>query len=83
MLHNSDKQEDIVIEESNQIKESQPMIEKVKQAPGKREQPISPQRNIITTGNSFSRLSKLIYHNSLTCRRDNHGFFNFTCLVFE
>ena len=89
MLHNPDKQEDIVTEESKQIKEpgtqvsSQPMIEEVKQAPGEREQAISPQRNIITTGNSFSRLSKLIYQNSLICRRDNHGLFNFTCLVFE
>mgnify|MGYP001389635319 FL=1 len=90
MLHNPDKQEDVVAEESKQIKEpgtqvsSQPKIEEEKQAPGEREQATSPQRNIITTGNSFSRLSKLIYQNYLTCgRRDSHGLSNFTCLVFE
>mgnify|MGYP000846910108 FL=1 len=56
MLHNSDKKEDVVIEESKQIKEpgtqvsSQPMLEEVKQASGEREQATSPQRNIINTG---------------------------------
>ena len=56
MLHNLDKQEDIVTEESKQIKEpgtqvsSQPKIEEVKQALGKREQATLPQKNIIHTG---------------------------------
>ena len=56
MLHNSDKKEDVVVEESKQIKEpgtqvsSQPMLEEVKQASGEREQATSPQRNIINTG---------------------------------
>mgnify|MGYP000937994810 CR=1 FL=1 len=71
MLHNPDKKVDAVAEGQNQIEEietqvsSQPMIEEVKQVPGERELAISPQRNIITTGNSLSRLSKLIYQNSL------------------
>ena len=88
MLHNPDKKVDVVTEESKQIKEpgtqvsSQPKIEEVKQASGQGEQAILPQRNIITTGNPFSRLSKLIYQNYTFGRRDNHGLSNFTCLVF-
>ena len=88
MLHNPDKKAEVVAEESKHIEESgvqvssQPEIEEVKQASGKRKQAILPQRNIITTGNPFSRLSKLIYQNYLTfSRRDNHGLSNFTCLV--
>ena len=56
MLHNPDKKVDVIAEESKQIKEtetqvsSQPKVEEVKQASGKREQAISPQRNIINTG---------------------------------
>ena len=56
MLHNPDKKVDVVGEESKQTKEpgtqvsSQPKIEEVKQASGKRK----PQRNIINT-------SKLIF----------------------
>ena len=56
MMHNPDKKVDVVIEESKQITEpgtqvsSQPKIEEVKQAPGKKEQATSPQRNIINTG---------------------------------
>ena len=45
---------------------SQRKIKKVKQALGKREQATLPQRSIVTTGNSFSRLNKLIYQNDLT-----------------
>ena len=60
MLHNSDQKMDVVAEESRQIKEtktqvsSQPKVEEIKQASGKREQAISPQRNISNT-------SKLIF----------------------
>ena len=60
MLHHPDKKVDVVAEESKQIKQpetqvlSQPKIEGVKQASGKREQAISPQRNISNT-------SKLIF----------------------
>ena len=67
MLHNPDKKVDVVSEESKQIKElgtqvsSQSKIEEVKQTSDKGEQAILPRRNINTTGNSFSRLSKLIY----------------------
>ena len=56
MLHNPDKKMDVVAEESKQIIESgtqissQLTIEEVKQASSKREQAISPQRNIINTG---------------------------------
>ena len=89
MQHTPDKKVDIVAEESKQIKEpgtevsSQPKIEEVKQASGKGEQATFSQRNISTTGNSFSRLSKLIYQNYLTfSRRNNHELFTFTCLVF-
>ena len=66
MLYNPDKKVGVVAEESKQIKEpgtqvsSQPKIEEVKQAPGQKEQPTSPRRTINTTGNSFSRLNKLI-----------------------
>ena len=55
-MHNPDKKVDVVVEESKQITEpgtqvsSQPKIEEVKQALGKKEQAISPQRNIINTG---------------------------------
>ena len=55
MLHNPDKKVDVVAEESNKIKDpekqvsSQPKIEEVKQASGKREQATSPQRSIINT----------------------------------
>ena len=51
---------EVAAEESKQTKEpetqvsSQPKIEEVKQAPGKREQATSPQRNILNT-------SKLIF----------------------
>ena len=91
MLHNPDKKVDVVVEESKQIKEpgtqvssEESFIEEVKLAPGESEQATFSQRNISTTGNSFSRLSKLIYQNYLTCgRRDSHGLSNFTCLVFE
>ena len=86
MLHNPDKKVDVSAEESKQIKkpETQVSSEEVKLAPGERDQATLSQRNIITTGNSFSRLSKLIYQNYLTFRRrDNHGLFNnFTCFVF-
>ena len=60
MLHNPDKKMEVAAEESKQTKEpetqvsSQPKIEEVKQAPGKREQATSPQRNILNT-------SKLIF----------------------
>ena len=60
MLHNPDKKVDVVAEESKQIKEYGtqvsflPKIEEVKQTSDKREQVISPQRNIINT-------SKLIF----------------------
>ena len=56
MLHNSDKKMDVVAEESKQIKEPeaqvscQPKIEKVKQAPGQREQDASLKKSIIITG---------------------------------
>ena len=66
MLYNPDKKVGVVTEESKQIKEpgtqvsSQPKIEEVKQAPDQKEQATSPRRNINTTGNSFSRLNKLI-----------------------
>ena len=56
MLHNSDKKVDVVAEESKQIKEpetqisSQPKIEEVKQASGKREQDTSLKKSIVTTG---------------------------------
>ena len=56
MLHNSDKKMDVVAEESKQIKEpetlvsSQPKIEEVKQAPGKREQDASLKQSIVITG---------------------------------
>ena len=55
MLHNPDKQEDIVTEESKQIAEpetqisSQSKIEEVKQVPGKREQDASLKKSIINT----------------------------------
>ena len=61
MLHNPDKKVDVVAEESKQIKEYGtqvsflPKIEEVKQTSDKREQVISPQRNIINT-------SKLIFN---------------------
>ena len=60
MLHNPDKKVDVVAEESKQIAEpgtqisSQPNIEEVKQASGKKEQATSSQRNIINP-------SKLIF----------------------
>ena len=60
MLSNPDKKVDVIAEESKLIKEpvtqvsSQPKIEEVKKASGKREQATSPQRNIINT-------SKLIF----------------------
>ena len=60
MMQNSGKKVGVVSKESKQIKKpgtqvsSQPKIEEVKQAPGKREQATSPQRNIINT-------SKLIF----------------------
>ena len=56
MMQNSGKKVGVVSKESKQIKKpgtqvsSQPKIEEVKQAPGKREQATSPQRNIINTG---------------------------------
>ena len=56
MLHNPDKKVDVVAEESKQIKEpetlvsSQPKIEEVKQAPGKREQDASLKQSIVITG---------------------------------
>ena len=58
---------DVVSKESKQIKKpgtqvsSQPKIEEVEQTSDKGEQAILPWRNINTTGNSFPRLSKLIY----------------------
>ena len=60
MMQNSGKKVGVVSKESKQIKKpgtqvsSQTKIEEVKQAPGKREQATSPQRNIINT-------SKLIF----------------------
>ena len=84
MLHNPDKKVDVVVEESKQIKEpgTQVSSEEVKLAPGESEQATFSQRNISTTGNSFSRLSKLIYQNYPTfSRRGNHELSNFTCLV--
>ena len=66
-MHNSSKKVGVVSKESKQIKESgtqvysQPKIEEVKQTSDKGEQAILPRRNINTTGNSFPRLSKLIY----------------------
>ena len=56
MLHNSDQKEDVVVEESKQIKEpgtqvsSQPMLEVVKQASGEREQDASLKKSIVITG---------------------------------
>ena len=56
MLHNPDKKEDVVAEESKQITEpgtqisSQPKIEEVKQAPGKREEATSLKKSIVMTG---------------------------------
>ena len=60
MLHNPDKKVDVAAEELKQFKQpgtrvsSQPKIEEMKQASGKREQAILPQRSIINT-------SKLIF----------------------
>ena len=56
MLHNPDKKVDVVAEESKQINEpetlvsSQPKIEEVKQAPGKREQDASLKKSIVIIG---------------------------------
>ena len=56
MLHNPDKKMDVVAEETKQITEpgtqisSQPKIEEVKQASGKREQHASLKKSTIITG---------------------------------
>ena len=75
MLHNPDKKVDIVAKESKQIKQpgtqvsSQPKIEEVKQAPGKREQDASLKMSIVITGKLIfkaeqaylSKLSNLLW----------------------